>query len=114
MNIGKLDSRIDIYKMKEEDNELNENQPVPVHLKSVWANVETRTGSLVTGRPVGTMLSKTTHAITVRSESVKDITTDCFIMWTDANRIAHRFDIDYIIPPVRTKPTTSIYVQEVI
>ena len=76
--------------------------------------MQPRTGSLVSGRPADTMLSKTTHVITIRAEAVKDITVDCYITWKDAAGISHRFDIDYILPPVRTKPTTSIYVQEVI
>ena len=114
MNIGKLDSRISIYCLQKQENELHEEEPVPALLKTVWARVEPRTGSLLSGRPAETMLSKTTHAITVRAEALKGITPDCYILWTDAIGRKHRFDIDYILPPVRTNPYTSLYVQEVI
>lgn len=114
MNIGKLDQRIAIYQNEVIVNDLNEDQPAPALLKRVWANVQPRTGSLMSGRPADTMLSKTTHVVTVRSEVLKNITTDCYILWTDANGQRHRFDIDYILPPVRLQPTSTIYVQEVI
>ena len=42
------------------------------------------------------------------------ITYENWIEWTDITGVKHRFDIDYIMPPVRTSPTTTIYVQEVI
>lgn len=114
MNIGQLSHKIKIYQNEITTNGLNEDQPTPVLLKRVWANVQPRTGSLMTGRPAETMLSKTTHVITVRSEVLKDITLDCYILWTDANGQQHRFDIDYILPPARLQPLSSIYVQEVI
>ncbi len=114
MDPGILNNRIEIYKNEIITNSLNEDQPAPVLLKRIWANVQPRTGSLMTGRPADTMLSKTTHVVTARSEALKDITLDCYILWTDANGQPHRFDIDYILPPVRLQPLSSIYVQEVI
>lgn len=113
MNIGQLDSRISIYQDVLVTSELNEEQPAPALLKAVWANVQPRTGSLMTGRAADTMLSKTTHLITVRAEIVKDIQPDCYIVWIDKNGNTHRFEIDYILPPDRTSVFASIYVQEV-
>lgn len=112
MNPGELDSRILIYRLKKQESELNEEEPVPELLKTIWAKVEPRTGSLLSGRPAETMLSKTTHSITVRAEMLKDISTDCYIIWTDVIGQKHRFDIDYILPPVRRQPFTSIYCRE--
>lgn len=114
MNIGELDTKIDIYHMTIKTNSLNEDQPVETPLKRIWAKVETRTGSLINGRPADTMLSKTTHVITVRVDSLKDVTESCYILWVDAIGNSHRFDIDYILPPIRRNPLTSIYVQEVV
>lgn len=114
MNPGKLDSRISIYHLGQAENELNEEEPVPVLLKTVWAKVESRTGSLLSGRPAETMLSKTTHAITVRAEALKGVTPDCYILWVDLVGQQHRFDIDYILPPTRKQVLSKIYVQEVI
>lgn len=114
MNIGELDSRIEIYRLNTQLNSYGEEELLPVLLKKVWAKVEPRTGSLMTGRPAGTMLSKTTHAIYVRAESLTEVETDCYIMWSDAIGRKHRFDIDYILPPVRSKRYSTIYVQEVV
>lgn len=114
MNVGELDSRISVYCLKQKENELNEEEPAPALLKTVWAKVEPRTGSLLSGRPAETMLSKTTHAITVRSEALQGITPDCYILWTDRIGQKHRFDIDYILPPTRRQTFSKIYVQEVI
>ena len=114
MNIGELDTKIDIYHMTTETNSLNEDQPKEALLKRIWAKVEPRTGSLINGRPADTMLSKTTHVITVRVDGLIDITVDCYIIWVDRNDVSHRFDIDYILPPVRRQPFASIYCQEVI
>lgn len=114
MNIGQLDSRIKVYQDTLITSELNEEQPKPTLLKTIWANVQPRTGSLMTGRPADTMLSKTTHTITVRAETIADIETDCYFMWEDRNKRVHRFEIDYILPPNRTSVYATIYVQEVI
>ena len=114
MTPGELDSRILIYCLKKRESELNEEEPVPVLLKTIWAKVEPRTGSLLIGRPAETMLSKTTHAITVRAAALKGVTPDCYIIWKDLIGQEHRFDIDYILPAVRRQPFASIYCQEVI
>lgn len=88
MNIGELDSRIEIYRLNTQLNSYGEEEPAPVLLKTVWAKVEPRTGSLLSGRPAETMLSKTTHAITVRAEALKGITPDCYILWDGSDRSA--------------------------
>lgn len=114
MNIGELDERINIYGNTKSKNILGETEVKPILLKTVWAKVISKTGSLLAGRQADTMLSKTTHAITVRVKSVEGITYEDWIEWTDVTGTKHRFDIDYIMPPVRTSPVTTIYVQEVI
>ena len=112
MNPGDLDARIRVYKLEKSKDELGKQHPKETLLKTIWAKVEPRTGSLLTGRPAGTMLSKTTHAITVRAVQVQDITVDCRIRWTDAAGNDHRFDINYIMPPARGNSTTTIYAEE--
>lgn len=114
MNIGELDSRIEVYQDTLVTSELNEEQPQPTLLKTIWGKVQPRTGSLMTGRPADTMLSKTTHTITVRSETVANMEMDCYLVWKDRNKKVHRFEIDYILPPNRTTVYATIYVQEVI
>ena len=114
MNIGALNKRIEIYvNAKKTDKTLGTTKMEQTPLKRVWANIQPRTGSLLTGRDAGTMLAKTTHVITVRAEVVRDITNDCYIMWVDEFGASHKFDIDYILPPAGYRFAT-IYVQEVI
>ncbi|MCI5533834.1 MAG: head-tail adaptor protein [Firmicutes bacterium] len=112
MNAGQLDERIEIKAKKIVENELGEEQPEEITLKKIWARIEPRTGSLLTGRPADTLLSKTTHAITVRSEVLSEVTIDCWIVWNDAIGKSHKLSIDYILPPVRTSPFTTIYARE--
>lgn len=113
MNAGQLDERIEFWHFKVTKNKLGEDQPEEAVLKKAWAKVEPRTGSLLTGRPADTMLSKTTHTVTVRREALSGITPGCWIIWTDLMGTKHRLDIDYILPPVRTSQFTTIYAQEV-
>ena len=112
MNAGQLDERIEIKAKKIVENELGEEQPEEITLKKIWARIEPRTGSLLTGRPADTLLSKTTHAITVRSEVLSEVTIDCWIVWNDAIGKSHKLSIDYILPPVRRSPFTTIYARE--
>lgn len=112
MNAGQLDERIEIKAKKIVENELGEEQPEEITLKKIWAKIEPRTGSLLTGRPADTLLSKTTHVITVRSEVLSEVTIDCWIVWNDAIGKSHKLSIDYILPPIRTSPYTTIYARE--
>lgn len=112
MNAGQLDEKIEFWNMEITENELCEDQPEETLLRKAWAKVEPRTGSLLSGRPADTMLSKTTHAITVRNETLKDVTVDCWIIWKDILGNTHKLSIDYILPPVRTSQFTMIYARE--
>ena len=112
VNIGKLDEKIKIYKEQMMLSELNESQPEKVLHKELWAQIEPRTGSLLSGRPAETFLSKTTHVLHVRAEAVKDISYDMWIEWADYLGITHKLYIDYILPPVRDKQLTTIYAHE--
>lgn len=113
MNVGELDCRIKVYKEGTVTNSMGEEAPAQILLKEIWAKVEPRTGSLLTGRPAGTMLSKTTHVISVRVPALKDVTESCHIIHIDTNGMQHHFDIDYIPPVGRRQQFASIYVQEV-
>lgn len=72
-----------------------------------WAKLESRTGSLLTGRAADTKLSKTTHKFTIRYTN--KIAPDCWIIYD-----GRRFDIDYINDPDFSKHWLEIFVQEVI
>jgi head-tail adaptor len=110
MNVGQLNKRIEILRQAfKEDENLGTSEPYEEVLAKIWANISPRTGSMLNGRDAGTILSQTTHAITVRSRG--DITADCRIRWKDEFGRAHMFDIDYILPPAGSRFMT-IYVRE--
>ena len=111
MNIGKLNKRITIFRREtEEDSETLTDEPKEIEMQTVWANISPRTGSMLQGRDAGTILSQTTHAITIRSRG--DIRDDDYIIWTDEFGREHRFDIDYVLTPAGNNLMT-IYTREV-
>lgn len=110
MNVGQLNKRIEVFKQVfEEDPETGTKEPKEVTAFETWANISPRTGSMLNGRDAGTILSQTTHAITIRSRG--DITSDCRIRWVDEFKREHIFDIDYILPPTGSHLMT-IYAKE--
>lgn len=99
-NLGEMKHKIAIYKQSfAEDDILGTDEPEDVLLCKIWANIAPRTGSMLTGRDANTILSRTTHAITVRSRG--DITPDCYIVHIDEFGNKHKFTIDYIRPPMK-------------
>ena len=110
----KLDKKIEIYSHGTAvDTVLGTDEQTDTLLCTVWASIQPRTGSMLKGREAGTMLSQTTHTIVARSRAVKAVTDDCYITWTDEFGGAHRFDIDYVLPPAGAA-FTNIYCTEVI
>jgi len=108
-NPGQMRHRIEIWHTvaSEERNELGADGVKEALLMRRWAKMESRTGSLLTGRAADTMLSKTTHKFTVRY--TKEITPACWILYD-----GRRFNIDYVNDPDFTKQWLEIFVQEVI
>lgn len=109
MNPGELDKRIIFFRNAEngETNELGANETKEEKIYECWAKLESRTGSLLTGRAADTKLSKTTHKFTIRY--TKKIPPDCWIVYDN-----RRFDIDYINDPDFKKEKLEIFVQEII
>lgn len=109
----KLDTRIDIFHYPIViDDELGTTEHQRKLLKSVWANIAPRTASLLTGREAETILSKTTHAILVRTESIIDMESDNEIEFIDGIGKKHILNVDYILPPTREERFTTIYCSE--
>ena len=112
MDCRDLNSKIKVYHMSDCVNPvLGTDGQKPELLKTVWANVQPRTGSLLSGREAGTMLSKTTHVIKVRRKALKGIDDACWIEWVDGIGEKHTFKIDYILPPNKENFST-IYASE--
>ena len=84
MDCRDLNSKIKVYHMSDCVNPvLGTDGQKPELLKTVWANVQPRTGSLLSGREAGTVLSKTTHVIKVRRKSLNLTYYACFIYCLD-------------------------------
>lgn len=115
INPGKMNRRIEIWKnIMEESEETLCNEVVPKLIKTVWAEIKPKTGSLLSGREAGTMLSQTTHQIRCRYSAASGITPDCWIIHHDASGQEHRFDIDYCLDPFFSREVIDIYVREII
>lgn len=108
INPGKLSHKIEVwhYRKTGESNELGADEIQEELLLTRWAKLESRTGSLLTGRVADTRLSKTTHKFTVRYTNA--IKPDCWILYDN-----RRFTIDYINDPDFSKHWLEIFVQEV-
>lgn len=107
-NPGGLCHRIEIWHFIKtgKTNDIGADEVMEEILMKRWAKLESRTGSLLTGRAAETRLSKTTHKFTVRY--TKAITPDCWIIYD-----GRRFTIDYINDPDFSRRYLEIFVQEV-
>lgn len=109
MNTGKLNRKIRFFRHEDTGGvtELGADQMSERVFYECWACIEPRTGSLLSGRTADTMLSKTTHKITIRYNP--EIDYSCWIMYA-----GRRFDIDYINDPHLDKRYLELFVQEVV
>lgn len=107
MNPGDLDKRIQIWGKKKVETILKENSYDDVLLKSCWASIVPKTGSLISGRPADTIVSKTTHMIKIRYNSWPGLKSKDWIIFN-----GHRYDIDYILNPYFKNEFYEIFVHE--
>lgn len=108
MNPGILKNKIEIWGNQTVDNELMEESYNPVVLKTCWAEIIPKTGTLL-NRQADTIVSKTTHVIKIRYNSYPNLKPDNWIIYKE-----HKFDIDYILNPYFKNVTLEIFVHEVI
>lgn len=117
-NAGNLNKKIEIWKNNLVKNEDYEMEPMPTLVKTVWAQIIPKTGSLLTGRPAETMLSKTTHLVKMRYLTAKEIKPDYWFIYkekiSETETTEHRFDIDYIQNPLFDNDAIEVYCQEVV
>lgn len=107
---GALRHRVVVKKMAVvpgEYDELGNDKVEEVVVGTYWAIIESRTGSLLKGRTADTVLTNTTHVITMRYHAEIDHT--CWIEFR-----GHRFDIDYVSDPDMTMAWMQVYVREVV
>lgn len=75
---------------------------VPQKVCDLWCGVVPQTGSLLTGRPAETQLSRTTHKVVIRYR--KGVTPD---MWLEIQ--GQRYEILYILDPYLRHETLEIF-----
>lgn len=109
MNPGKLNHRITIYHNVPTGGKtaLGAEEVSEQVLCTCWARLEQRYGTLLTPRTADTMLSKTTHKITIRYNAA--VTYGCWIIYQ-----GRRFDIDYISDPDFSNRYLELFTQEVV
>lgn len=86
----------------QEKDALGQFPAVPCKVADVWCGVTPQTGSLLTGRPAETQLSRTTHKIIIRYR--KDVTPD---MWMEIQ--GQRYTILYILDPYLRHETLELF-----
>lgn len=102
-----LNKKITIYANANIENELGEITEKEVILKELFASIIPKTGSLLAGRAGNTILTKTTHKITVRyTDAIKE---NMIIKFKN-----HKYTTDYILNPYESDKYLEIFVQEVI
>ena len=107
---GRLSYRITVKKRQKvqgQYDELGNDLWQDVNVGTYWANIESRTGSLLKGRTADTQLTSTTHVITMRYHGVIDHT--CWIEFQ-----GRKFTIDYVSDPDFTKTWLEVFVTEVV
>lgn len=108
VNAGDLKHYVEVWHRSHSGNvnDLGADTVVDEIKLKAWMKLETRTGSLLTGRTAESKLSKTTHKFLARFN--RDITPDCWIMFD-----GHRYDIDYVSDPNFDRQWMEIFCQEV-
>lgn len=90
----------------ETPNRLGQYEKTENRVCTKWANITPQTGSLLNGRTAETVLTKTTHKITIRYD--KTITSDMWVMCNDV-----RYDIIYILDPYEDHERMEIFTEVV-
>jgi SPP1 family predicted phage head-tail adaptor len=108
MNEIKYDKRIEQWGKKTFLNELGENDYKDGYIKTIWASIVPKTGSLEKTQ-AETVLTNTTHKIIVRYLSGKAIKESDFIMFR-----SRRYDIKFILNPFFKDETLEIFTEQVL
>ncbi len=92
-NRGKYKHYIEIFEIKkgETKNRLNEYVETEVSIAHVFANIETRVGGLLTGRPADTVMTTVTHKFTWDYNNFPEIKPDKHLIKYQG----HTFKVNY-------------------
>lgn len=90
------------YAKTEQKDELGQYPVIEAEYARVWAGVTPQTGSMLNNRQADTVLTKTTHKVTIRH--MTGLSED---MWLMIDGV--RYDILYIINPYLSNETCEIF-----
>lgn len=104
MNLSsRLNCRIDVYGKIEIENELNEVDYNYGKIKSVWAEIVPGTGSVKSSEGNTTYID-VSHKFVVRSNSIKDLANDMYLIFK-----GQRYDIKYFNPNYKYRDSIEIF-----
>ena len=111
-NSGKYKFKIEILEQQETDkiNDLGENFLEFRPIKTLFANIESRVGSLLNGRPADTVMTSVTHKLTWRFKSFSEILPN-------KHRIRYNnrlFEVNYSVNIDSVEKELEVFVTEVI
>lgn len=111
-NSGKYKYKIEILEQKEteEMNDLGEYVLEFKPIKTLFANIESRVGSLLNGRPADTVMTSVTHKLTWRFKSFSEILPNKHRIQYN-NRI---FEVNYSLNIDSVEKELEVFVTEVI
>lgn len=95
VDCGRYDKVIEILELTEDEdeNEIGEVDSTFVPVKSIFARIESRIGSLLTGRQADTIVSKTTHKISYPLLNFPELSAEKHrIKWNNKE-----YRIDYVL-----------------
>lgn len=92
LNSGQYRHPIEIYELKSTDKTDDYGTEIVdgVFVKRIFASIQSKSGSMLYGRPADTKLSKTTHKIEYRYNNFPDLNEKYYIMYKN-----ERYDIEY-------------------
>ena len=108
MNPGKLNKRIEHWGKVPFVNELGETDYTTAKIKTIWASIVPKTGSLEKTQ-AETILTNTTHKIIVRYLSGKDIKESDSIKFR-----GRKYNIKFILNPFFKDETLEIFTEQVL
>lgn len=92
MNSGRYKHPIDIFELKSTGETDNYGSDIceGVFVKTIFADIQSKSGSMLYGRPADTKLSKTTHKIEYRYQNFPELNERYYIKYRN-----ERYNIEY-------------------
>lgn len=99
----KLNNRINVYSKETDYNSIGELDYKYTFLKRIWAEIKPIRGIERTGQ-ADMVYSEVTHKITIRSNSLNELTNDMYFIFN-----SQRYDVMYFMPNYKYKNYIEIF-----